>query len=960
MPSTVDKIRRALEKKFGISEDEMRPLALKYSEEVQRVNDRLDQAVDLLRKGLRSEAIQSVNMTPNAMQAAAELEFPETDEWHEILQFMGIPIPPTLNEDAVSQINDAIVEGLPLDALMRRHRQLAIAKAPLGMRLRVLRQIGRRDTANPVWNEDIEIWEKERLREVDMELDKAIEKEDIRTVCAIHQELTKNKWLVPPAPRLVEQATFVAEGHYQMESEKELSQISDKMLAAYEVADEPSVRQLAKQWQTRRKEMRRAVSPELETKVAPIFAWLTEMKQKAEAAGKHSAAVANLKSVMASGASLDEIHAAHQHATQFGEPIPDEVAVRYRKLIAADKNKKKLKIGLIVGGVSVVVLATFLGLKSFLSSGKQKEALNDNVAQLSTLIGAQNWQQAKSFYDRLERNQPDIASDPKIQALYITVEGELSAEKDRAEKFKYFVDQARSEDPSKIDENLLKRARSIAKTDTELAEVDRLLKMKQRFNESTTSEKTQAALDDLAKLRVELSTYRDRPSTEANLKAVTDFYGRLLDLPKEHPGNLPEFNRKFQELKQETSATKTNIEQQLGQSTDFERDVNRLVKATSLERFSDVLNTLSGESTEIAESKELKKVVAEESSWRAVEQINSWLADIATAADDGVTAAEARRILGNEQSLQSSIEDNPIGSRLAGVRNQLTEASQRDSLFDAIMDRVKASVFNGLVELRSVDPTQGNTEYRYFVSKKFLDENPSRLSAQGSIGIPVVDSTLGAVRTRSFQGKRSVVSEPDASMKLLLIQMKERRIHFMRDWEREFVSLIAKVTNRENLDGLVKERIIADLIDDACSGSQEFKDETRQSRRELDLRESVRDNWFKRRAPDSKLAANVKEIVPKELMGIYGGSEERWKPLITIAEKRLQWFGFLIRESGGQLRCVVRGSMPEITGDLYVAVPAGGQRTELVKVGGLAESNINLTPSRTNLVPGRPVFLLPE
>ena len=64
MPTTVDKIRRALEKKFGISEEEMRPLAVTYGDEVDQVNQRLDEAVDLLRKGLRSEAIQSVNRVP--------------------------------------------------------------------------------------------------------------------------------------------------------------------------------------------------------------------------------------------------------------------------------------------------------------------------------------------------------------------------------------------------------------------------------------------------------------------------------------------------------------------------------------------------------------------------------------------------------------------------------------------------------------------------------------------------------------------------------------------------------------------------------------------------------------------------------------------------------------------------------------------------------------------------------
>ena len=170
MPTTVDKIRRALEKRDGIAEDEMRPLAEDYRTQVQQVNQRLDDSVMLLRKGLRSEAIQRIEMVPNALDAAADLEFPEWDEWNEILQFMGVPLPPKLNQDYVAQINEAIIESLPLDALLRRHRRLAIAKAPLGVRLITLRQIARVDSSNSVWHGDVESWEKVRLGQIDAEL----------------------------------------------------------------------------------------------------------------------------------------------------------------------------------------------------------------------------------------------------------------------------------------------------------------------------------------------------------------------------------------------------------------------------------------------------------------------------------------------------------------------------------------------------------------------------------------------------------------------------------------------------------------------------------------------------------------------------------------------------------------------------------------------------------------------
>ena len=959
MPSTVDKIRRALDKKFGISEDEMKPLAATYADEVSRVNDRLDEAVDLIRKGLRSEAIQAVNRTPNAMQAALELEFPEADEWFEILQFMGLPIPPTLNSDAVSQVNDAIVDSMPLDALMRRHRQLAIAKAPLAMRLRVLRQIARRDDSNPVWFEDIESWEKERVREIDHELDRAIEEEDIRTVCAIHQELTASKWIAKPPARLVEQATFVAEGHYQMESEKELSLIADKLQVAFEKADEPGVRKYARQWQSRRKELKRAVSSNLEKQVAPVFAWLTEMDRKAKTASKLASAVANLQSVMDSGGSLEDVRTAHQEATQLGEPLPEDVSERYRKLLTADQKKKKLKTGLIAGAVLIAVIGVIALVLKFMNSGRQNQVLQSAVSQMQTLVNGENWAQAQSFYERLERNQPNVASDPKIQALYITVEGKLNQEDEREEEFQRFLAQANNEDPAKIDEDLLRRARAKAVTDAELAAVEKIRKRKEAYFNSTASEKTEKALNELAEYRSELSSLKSRPSNKENLENVRKFYGRLIKLTQKHPGTLPKFNNEFQLLKQQTSSTIRNIEQQMGQTTDFARDTSLLVRSKSLDEYADSLRKISGESTAIGTRQELLASAKEEQQWEAVKMVNAWLAGIAADTSEGITPAESRDILKELNSLESKVASIPHLARLGNDKQRLEETTRRDMLLNEVIDRLKGSPFTGLVELRSIDPTQGNSELRYYVPKRVIDEKPNLLTVAGTVGIPVVDTSLGAVRNRSFSGQRSTVDEPRASMQELITRIERRRINFLRNWEREFVELIGSVTKRKQLDGLIQENLVASLISDAVAGSKQFREATRQTRQELDLRQNSRDQWYKARAPNSELKSSVRSITEDELMGIYHSSDKQWSSLKALGESQIQWIGFLVRNSDGNMRCIQRGDSPTADGDLYIAVEEkDSTRTNIVRIGKYINASCQLEPSRLNLVPGRPVFYL--
>ncbi|TWU06440.1 hypothetical protein [Stieleria varia] len=962
MPSTVDLIRRALEKKFGISEDEMRPLAEKFGLEVEKVNKRLDEAVDLLRKGLRSEAIQSISRVPNAMQAAAELEFPEVDEWHEILQFMGIPIPTTLNEDSVSQINEAIVESLPLDALMKRHRQLAIAKAPLAGRLKVLRQIGRRDAANPVWAEDIEDWEKDRLREIDQELDQAIASEDIRTVCALHTELTGQKWISTPPARLVEQASFVAEGHYQQVRENELKKIVAKMQSAFESADEAQTRKLVSLWQSRTKELKQPVAFELERRVKPIIAWLNEMGRKAAVSSQRTSAIAHLQTLMNSAASLNEIRAAHEKATQFDEPMPEDVSEQYRKLIQSDQSKKKLKSGLIFGGAGAAVLAIVVAVVTLMSSGKQQERLETAQSQLQSLVLDENWQQAQSFYERQIKPNADLAADPTIESLYLKVEGAMNVEKERAAQFRKFLEQADAEDPALIDGDLLRRAEKIALTDDELAAVEKMMQRKNQFNQTSASKITEQAMKELNAYQSELVAFTNRPADEATRQSVEGLYSRLQTLPKKYAGATPEFDKKYQELKAQTSATLRNIQQQMGQSDEYQRDSKQFATSRTLEEYRDALEAISNKATEIGLPQELKDSLQESAHWDAVALTNQWLQEIKSAVSNGVSPAEARDLLSKQKSLATKVNKNPILLRMSAEKEQLQEASGRDALLDSMFDRLKKHTLSDLIELRVSEPLNGNVEQRYFVNSTFISENRDRLTASGRVGFPVVDSVLGAVRNRSFEGTFSVTDEPQATMRWLEQQGKELRVEFLQDWEKTFVTLIANVVKRDKLDGLVKEVLVSMLIDEAAAGSEVLEEATRGTRDELKLRRSKRDNWFAARPPDSSLSADVRGLASSELMSVYAGSEERWKSLLSFAENPYQWIGMLVRVPDGPVRLLARDQLPGSDGDLLIAVesPADASKTDFVRIGRLEQGDAKLEPARSNLVPGRPVFFLAD
>ncbi len=121
-------------------------------------------------------------MKPNLLDWCARLDFPEIDDWFEILKFYGISVPPLLDRVAAQQLQEAIVDEQPLEELLRQHRQLAIGKAPLSWRLKVLRRLAQIDSVNAVWREDQEQWEVIRLKQIPAELNRAIDSESLSDI----------------------------------------------------------------------------------------------------------------------------------------------------------------------------------------------------------------------------------------------------------------------------------------------------------------------------------------------------------------------------------------------------------------------------------------------------------------------------------------------------------------------------------------------------------------------------------------------------------------------------------------------------------------------------------------------------------------------------------------------------------------------------------------------------------
>ena len=169
----VDDVRSLIGSQNAEEMDFLRAAAADYSVAADEVNERLGQCGSLLRKGLRSEAIQLGEMEPNLLDVVALLDFPERSAWTETANRCGIAPPPALLLDVAAALNEAYALEQPLAALLQQHRLLALTHGSLPARIQVLRRLAELDVNNAVWQEDLQVFEKERQKQIQAEVEAA-------------------------------------------------------------------------------------------------------------------------------------------------------------------------------------------------------------------------------------------------------------------------------------------------------------------------------------------------------------------------------------------------------------------------------------------------------------------------------------------------------------------------------------------------------------------------------------------------------------------------------------------------------------------------------------------------------------------------------------------------------------------------------------------------------------------
>jgi len=482
---------------------------------------------------LRTEAIQLAELEPPILEVVADLDFAFLDEWQGMLAQWSMQLPPQLERGIAARINAAYAELQPLEQLMRRHRLLALARAPLSARIDVLRQINQRDEMNLAWKVDLVNYEDQRFRQIRSEAADARRSCDLAHLEELHRELTGSVWTSEIPQEVLQEVELNRDLILRQEGRKTLEQLVPELDRTYGELNYERAATLSDYWRHTSRLIGLDPADPLVARVEEALRWVDEQSTLRTEQQDFQKSLERIEVLLDDHAPAQKLESEFLKAERYGLPIPDLLRNRVGErleVLQAYARRRNLVIGMSATlAIAILVAATFYHWRNV--------HLEDTVAlhaqNLGSLLEGERWQAALNYYEDMPAA---LRQSPRLMELNTKSREGAEAESQRVETLAKLFDNVEAMDVSEPDLQLLAQIKSFVKSSDEkhrLSEIELKVRNRQR----------------------ELQRDRD----EAFLEVVSRWSAKLAELERSDTLSGVDLRRMFDELyselEQHTSVT---------------------------------------------------------------------------------------------------------------------------------------------------------------------------------------------------------------------------------------------------------------------------------------------------------------------------------------------------------------------------------------------------------------------
>ena len=535
----IDNIRSFLASPNQVKTDQLVELSEEYARACTDANDRLRRCLDYLQKGLRTEAIHAAEEQPNLLDLVAMLDLPEIDAWRAICFQYELANAPELAMESAAALNDAYAEGESAQAMLTRHRLLALAGAPVRDRLNTMRRLAEADISAPFWEEDLRTFERARLEEIRATVPQLAKNGNATAAQHLYDELNSGSWRTTVPADLKTRVHDAATRLRSADGETSLRALLPGLNDAYSAMSFAECRSLLDQWNAIAAESRVTVPAELQEQIEPIVTWVAEQQAAADQQAAFDAACNELQQALDVDATDATLERKYLTAARFRLPMPEELENRYQSRLVTRAAARRNKRILIFTGI----VALFLIIGGVIAAMMFQSMRNREIADVQTALQAGlqdvdtgNADRAGAMMKQLLAEHPRIAGNPAVMKAAADLHSAIEAEHQRAADFQRHLASSLADGVEKADLNELKLAEPLAKLDPERTQLTAVKTQIDEYRGSQQRERDQKfieqgkALTDSIDTALTLDLLRSNPADfQAQLVA---FQARAAELGK--------------------------------------------------------------------------------------------------------------------------------------------------------------------------------------------------------------------------------------------------------------------------------------------------------------------------------------------------------------------------------------------------------------------------------------------
>jgi hypothetical protein len=969
-----DQIRAFVQSNDQTRTSSLDHLATAYVESCIEVNQRMGRCHRLLQQGLRSEAIQLAESAPRLLDAVAALDFPERADWDELLQIYELPVAPKVAINHAQFLNEAYAQEDPLQDLLRTHRRLALQRAPIRSRIEVMRKLAAQDSNNPIWTDDLRIFEKARFHQIQSDAVQAAQNRNLPALTTLVAEIDQQTWVEPPPKALVNGLRKADAQLRGQQTRAALTELETRLNDAFTARD-PIQGRLARQaWITLTTEAAISRKDAIWDRVGGALHWLDEQDRIADEDRAHEDAVNTLVSALDEPAYVPpaELERLAHAVLQFGRGMSERIQVRYVARLRSAETAHTLRWRMVGGAAAAAILiVASLGFYLIRSWRRSTDAAEAATAVLD-MIRLGQIEQANSFVAKLGKADEGLLSFPQMLEARERLQVLRDKETERILEFDRAIHAAMKVPLTKVRSSEIETARELARLPAENQAIEQLLnrraadlKVEQAKHEKAVAPRLEAVGAQLAEIQRKLDAEKSANTDDSELQAaVADAHRVLLDLESELPYVGDPLQSLAAALTEKVETVRSRLDKRRKQIR-IEDEITAAIaflpttKNGDFVVFADGLGRYIKLAPDDPRSIAFQKTRDEQPLWHAAE---AWaaLASSWKRQPDGLAAQEARlraqvcsqfliqhpNVPGRDEIARYQKSLEAIARRAPGNNSPTTNLRRLFS--DVLVENV------WMVTTHDGNDLRNKAIVRHYYSRKQPAEgdDPMRFNAMVSFDGKVLARLIAKDRiTYLGLSPQSKIAEQFAP--------KFANESKLRDWESVMISLVDAILKSPDFDPTLEVAMLRQVVESAMEGSEPLLTTFATTKNLLDaVNVDINVPWMDPQTPrpDPQKIGQLIQSIRASLKPLGEVLAER-EEIERAATRVYRSVGWLRRNAETwQLRHGV--ALPR-DGNLWVVVLPEGRRSEWRKVGAITNGKPKIDDrDQSSLSEGRPVFVI--